>query len=121
MSDAKLQAAREFIVEAHYDTARVILDTMKASPTAKSWLEKLDEIAPEENSMTQWEYQEVLVKASDRTVPDLPLLSADKPFTTVEHFYTRLLNEYGAQGWELFSEEPEGGDFVRLLFKRPKK
>ncbi|MBZ0291001.1 MAG: DUF4177 domain-containing protein [Anaerolineae bacterium] len=43
----------------------------------------------------------------------------DRRFTTVDHFYTRLLNQYGAEGWELVSEDLHGGDVVRLLFKRP--
>jgi hypothetical protein len=42
----------------------------------------------------------------------------DKAFTTVDHLHTRLLNDYGAEGWELISEVMEGGDLVRLLFKR---
>ncbi len=121
MSDAKLQAAREFIMGEHYDTARAILAVMKSSPTAQKWLSKLDEIAPaQEDMVSEWEYLEVFVKAGDRVSPDLPLMTDDKPFTTVDHFYSRLLNDYGAQGWELFSENLEGGDFVRLLFKRKK-
>jgi hypothetical protein len=120
MASAKLQAAREFILEEQYETARAILSTMKSSPTAQRWLAKLDEIAPvKERGMGQWEYLELFVRASDRTPPDLHNIIEQGQFTTVEHFYSRLLNDYGAEGWELVTEDSHGGDLVRLLFKRP--
>ena len=68
--------------------------------------------------MGGWEYLEVFVKASERQQADAGIVLAGQTFTTVEHFYTRKLNELGAQGWELLSEELQGGDFYRLLFKR---
>ena len=46
MSKQKLSAARELIREKHYDEARAILKTVD-HPTAKQWLAKLDQIAPE--------------------------------------------------------------------------
>jgi hypothetical protein len=120
MSNPKLEAAREFILGEDYQVARVILTTMKTSPTAKKWLTKLQEIAPQECTMNQWEYLEVYVKAVEKIPSDLQAILEDNHFTTVEHFYSRLLNEYGAQGWELFSEDAHGGDLIRLLFKRMK-
>lgn len=120
MSKAKLQAAREFILGEQYEAARAILSTMKASPTAQKWLAKIDEIAPAEGEIMQpWEYQEIFVKAADQLPQDVAQVIDDHHFTTVDHFYTRLLNEYGAEGWELISEAQHGGDVVRLLFKRP--
>ncbi len=119
MSSAKLQAAREFILAEHYDTARVILDTMKASPTAQKWLARLNEIAPEEEAVKHWEYIDVYIRASDRIPTDLHNVLEEHQFTNVDHFYSRLLNDYGAQGWELVSEDPQGAELVRLLFKRP--
>lgn len=118
MSSAKLQAAREFILAEHYDTARVILATMKTSPTAQKWLARLNEIAPEEDSTMQWEYMDVYIRASDRIPTDLHTVLEEHQFTTVDHFYSRLLNDYGAQGWELVSEDLQGAELVRLLFKR---
>ncbi len=120
MSNPKLEAAREFIVSEDYQVARVILTTMKSSPTAKKWLTKLQEIAPQECTMNQWEYLEVYVKAIEKIPSDLQAILEDNNFTTVEHFYSRLLNDYGAQGWELFAEDAHGGDLIRLLFKRMK-
>ena len=121
MSKVKLQAARELIVDDHFDAARAVLETMPTSATARNWLGKLDEIAPvESDAVTGWEYLEVFVKANERLTSELNEVIEDRSFTTVEHFYTQLLNDYGAQGWELLSEELQGGDFYRLLFKRRK-
>lgn len=120
MTNPKLVAAREFILDEDYHVARVILHTMKSSPTAKKWLTKLNEIAPQECTMNQWEYLEVYVKAVQKVPADLQTILDDNNFTTVEHFYSHLLNDYGAQGWELFAEDAHGGDLIRLLFKRVK-
>lgn len=120
MSKVKLEAAREFIIGEHYETARAILSTMKSSPTAQKWLGKLDEMAPAKGS-AMWEYLEIYVRADERTPGDVAQVMEDRHFTTVDHFYTRLLNDYGAEGWELVSEDLHGGDLVRLLLKRPKQ
>lgn len=121
MYNVKLQAAREFIVDEYYETARAILRTMKDSPTARKWLEKIDEIAPvPEDTPPRWEYLEVFVKANER-LPEMFYDVMDGfEQTTLDHFYSRMLNDYGDQGWELVSEELQGGDVVRLLFKRRK-
>lgn len=119
MSNIKLQAARELIMDDHFNAARAVLETMPTSPTAQKWLGKLDEIAPA--TTPGWEYTEVYIKASERTVANVSTVMAERPVTTVDHFYTRLLNEYGMEGWELVSEELQGGDHYRLLFKRPKR
>ena len=116
MSNHKLQAARELIIENHLGAARAVLMTMPTSPTARQWLAKLDEL--QEGAVTNWEYMEVYVKASERLPGDVTVVMNDRPFTTVDHFYSRILNDYGADGWELVSEELQGGDFYRLLFKR---
>jgi hypothetical protein len=118
MSATKLQAARELIVHDHFDAARAVLKTMPASLTAQKWLAKLDEIAPVEAAVSRWEYLEVFVKANERVPGDMNGVLAEQSVTTIDHFYTRILNEYGADGWELLSEELNGGDFYRLLFKR---
>lgn len=122
MTSVKLQAARELIVGDQFDAARSVLETMPASKTARKWLDQLDQIAPaSDHTMTRWEYLEVYVKTSDRLPAHLNAVIEDRPFTTVDHFYTRMLNQYGADGWELVSEELQGGDFYRLLFKRRKQ
>lgn len=118
--NAKLQAAREFIVAGQFDAARAVLTTMPDSPTAQKWLANLNEIAPvEESSVAGWEYLEVFVRAEDRMPSNLDTLLDGQQLTTVEHFYTQVLNDYGTQGWELMSEEMYGGGHIRLLFKRP--
>jgi hypothetical protein len=119
MSKAKLEAARELIVDNHIDAARAVLSTMPTNPTAQKWLAKLGAAAAvEENGMLGWEYLEVYVKASERMPADVVSVMEDRPVTTVDHFFTRMLNDYGAEGWELVSEVLQGGDYVRLLFKR---
>ena len=145
-SNTKLEAAREYIVGEAYDVARTILHTLPDSPTAQKWLAKLDEIAPQGVSaqlpdkiiapqsehtaestngngahMNAWEYLEIYVKASDK-LPSVDLASVldEQELTTVNHFYTRMLNDYGALGWELLSEEQRDSDVIRLLFKRAK-
>ncbi len=141
-SNVKLEAAREFILTENYEVARSILQSLASSPTAQKWLAKLDEIAPQsvlnlpdeiivpqsETSlngstppMSAWEYLEVYVKASDKLpAVDFANVLDDQELTTVNHFYTRMLNDYGALGWELLSEEQHGGEVIRLLFKRLK-
>ena len=123
MSDIKLRAARQLIAEEQTAAARRILETMPTNETARGWLARLKELAadtPEPATIPAgaWEYLEVFVKASERQQADARVVLAGQTFTTVEHFYTRKLNELGAQGWELLSEELQGGDFYRLLFKR---
>lgn len=125
MSDIKLRAARQLIAEEQTAAARRLLETMPTNETARGWLARLNEMAADEPAHTHtegpvsgWEYLEVFVKASERQQADARIVLAGQTFTTVEHFYTRKLNELGAQGWELLSEELQGGDFYRLLFKR---
>ncbi|MDE0609590.1 MAG: hypothetical protein OXH77_06750 [Anaerolineaceae bacterium] len=123
MSDIKLRAARQLIAEEQTSAARRILETMPSNETARGWLARLNEIAADDPQPAAipagaWEYLEVFVKASERQQADARVVLAGQTFTTVEHFYTRKLNELGAQGWELLSEELQGGDFYRLLFKR---
>ncbi len=123
MSDIKLRAARQLIAEEQTAAARRILETMPSNETARGWLTRLNEMAgdspePAASPAGAWEYLEVFVKASERQQADARVVLAGQTFTTVEHFYTRKLNELGAQGWELLSEELQGGDFYRLLFKR---
>ncbi len=52
LSKAKMQAARELILEKQYDAARAVLITVN-EPTAHQWLDKLDEIAPIESEPQQ--------------------------------------------------------------------
>lgn len=124
MSDIKLRAARQLIAEEQTSAARRLLETMPANETARGWLARLNEMAPDEPTrregpVSAWEYLEVFVKATERQQADARIVLTGQSFTTVEHFYTRKLNELGAQGWELLSEELQGGDYYRLLFKRP--
>ncbi|MEP7293481.1 MAG: hypothetical protein ABI835_16975 [Chloroflexota bacterium] len=54
MSNTKLQAARELIEEKRYTEARVVLKTIPNDATAKRWLAKLDEIAPEKSTRSSF-------------------------------------------------------------------
>ncbi len=126
MSDIKLRAARQLIAERQTAAARRVLETMPSNETAQGWLARLNQLAadepegPEDRVGSGWEYLEVFARASERQRADAGVLLSGQSFTTVEHFYTRRLNELGAQGWELVSEELQGGDYYRLLFKRPR-
>ena len=117
MSNVKLSAVRELIIENHLAAARAVLKTMPTSGTARKWLNKLNEL--QEETVANWEYIEVYVKASERLLANAATVMDERRSTTVDHYYSRILNEYGADGWELISEELEGGDYYRLLFKRP--
>ena len=103
MSDIKLRAARQLIAEEQTAAARRVLETMPANETAQGWLAKLNEMSAEEPGSPEapvggWEYLEVFVKASERQQADAGIVLAGQTFTTVEHFYTRKLNELGAPG-----------------------
>ncbi len=122
MSQAKLSAARELILDGQYATARAVLRTMPESPNASRWLAKLDEIAPEqeeEDEMANWEYRELIVRTPERRLLDIQTMMNDtqNDLSTVDDFFIRTLNDYGVEGWELVSERQQG-DHTRLLFKR---
>ena len=48
MSNAKMLAAKELIQEKNYALARALLLTVKDDPTAKQWIAKIDQIAPQQ-------------------------------------------------------------------------
>lgn len=124
MSKVRLDAARDLILSGHYAPARAVLRTMLDNETAQHWLGRLDEVAPEHNgeglAVQNWEYKEVFLKTLERRPLDVEYELMDNAMTTVEDFFTRTLDQYGADGWELISER-QYGDLTRLLFKRPKE
>jgi hypothetical protein len=60
MSKAKLLAARELIKEKEYEEARTLLKGID-HPTAKKWLDKLDEISPESKKTVSIPYPILIV------------------------------------------------------------
>ncbi|MCC6614648.1 MAG: hypothetical protein IT320_14300 [Anaerolineae bacterium] len=59
MSQAKLQAAQELILEEHYAAARVLLGTIRDDPAALNLLDQLNELTPGAHPFIQWEYSEL--------------------------------------------------------------
>jgi hypothetical protein len=68
----------------------------------------------------RWEYREVVVKMWQQHMSNIDyVLEQGGEQITIDDAYTRLLNENGAEGWEVISEEVLPQQFVRLLMKRP--
>lgn len=68
----------------------------------------------------RWEYREVVVKSWNQHMSNIEYaLSQGGEKITIEDAYTLLLNENGAQGWEVVREELLPQQYVRLLLKRP--
>lgn len=68
----------------------------------------------------QWEYREIVLKNWQQHISNIEYaLEQGGEKITIEDAYTRLLNEHGAQGWEVISEEVLPQQYIRLLMKRP--
>ncbi len=139
MSRARLEEARDLIIAKDYEAARAILNTLPESTTAQQWLEQLADHAPVKRPLPfeaqaaadsgivtrragsagpRWEYLEVFITNWKEHADNVGYaLDTGGQLLTVDDFYTRMLNEYGAEGWELLSESVEPTR-VRLLFKR---
>lgn len=76
MSKHKMLAARELIKEKRYAEARAILRTVD-HPTARQWLAKLDEIAPETFLEADWDDEAGTPDAAP--LPDLAPVSTSGP------------------------------------------
>ncbi|MBE0690075.1 MAG: hypothetical protein IH587_08145 [Anaerolineae bacterium] len=59
MSQAKLLAAQELILEEHHTAARILLETIRDDPAALHLLDQLDELTPGAQPFIQWEYSEL--------------------------------------------------------------
>ncbi len=67
-----------------------------------------------------WEYREIVVKTWQQHMSNIEYaLEQGGEKITIEDAYTKLLNETGAQGWEVIREEVLPQQYVRLLMKRP--
>ena len=102
MSQSKLAAAREFIQEKNYRVARVILECIPNDPTAKKWLQKLDEIAPVNNYSTNHDrHLQQPISYEYKTVK-----------ISFAWNYDRAMNDkiydLTAEGWEFISYTDEG-------------
>lgn len=68
----------------------------------------------------RWEYREIVLKTWQQHMSNIEYaLSQGGEKTTIEDAYTHMLNENGANGWEVISEEVLPQQYVRLLLKRP--
>lgn len=68
----------------------------------------------------RWEYREIVLKNWHQHVSNIEYaLEQGGEKITIEDAYTQLLNESGAQGWEVISEEVLPQQYIRLLLKRP--
>lgn len=77
-----------------------------------------DEFVPSDGK-TRWEYREVVLKDWHQHISNIEYaLEQGGEKITIEDAYTKLLNESGAQGWEVVSEEVLPQQYVRLLMKR---
>lgn len=71
----------------------------------------------------QWEYREVVLNDWERHMDNVEVAledNGDSGHVTVEDTYTEQLNEIGAAGWEVVSEQVLPEQRVRLLMKRRK-
>jgi len=68
----------------------------------------------------QWEYREIVLANWNQNMDNIEYaLEQGGDRITVEDAYVRLLNENGAQGWEVIAEEILPQQHIRLLMKRP--
>ncbi|MDX2139220.1 MAG: hypothetical protein SF123_14120 [Chloroflexota bacterium] len=86
MSDAKFNAAREFINEKRYAEARMILKTMN-HPTATRWLARLDEIDPSFPTATPPQASHIYPLPPNYLMPQVP--PYPQPSEEQERFYRR--------------------------------
>lgn len=78
------------------------------------------EMAASGSTTVRWEYREIVLRTWHQHMSNIEYaLEQGGEKITIEDAYTRLLNENGAQGWEVVSEEVLPQQYVRLLMKRP--
>ncbi|MEO0562410.1 MAG: hypothetical protein AAF125_09860 [Chloroflexota bacterium] len=70
---------------------------------------------------TRWEYREIVLRNWDQHLSNIEyaLEQGSGEKITIEDAYVKLLNENGAQGWEVIAEEILPQQYIRLLMKRP--
>lgn len=77
------------------------------------------EDGPLDDGVSRWEYREVVLKTWHQHIDNIEYaLEQGGEKITIEDAYTKLLNESGAQGWEVVREEVLPQQYVRLLMKR---
>ncbi len=75
--------------------------------------------APVSTEGSGWEYREIVVKTWQQHMSNIEYaLEQGGEKITIEDAYVKLLNETGAQGWEVVREEVLPQQYVRLLMKR---
>ncbi len=118
MSQNKMTAAREFIDEKNYQVARAILESLPANPTVVNWLQELNTIEPNNQTLdnTRQKTKPIYSIPAPVSSPSPPSKRIAYEYKTVKIVYTfnydRAMNdkikELGAQGWEFLSYTDEG-------------
>ncbi len=102
-------------------SAAVSSDDPYTSPTSASGDHDLLSETFTHDARQRWEYREIVLRNWDQHISNIEYAleqgTAEK--ITIEDAYVRLLNENGAQGWEIIAEEILPQQYIRLLMKRP--
>jgi hypothetical protein len=126
--EAEQEAAEAQQLETVDDTTMVLAEepTLKASsateqPTAASGEYQAFAETYQHDARQQWEYREIVLANWNQHMDNIQyaLEQGGSEKITVEDAYVRLLNENGAQGWEVIAEEILPQQHIRLLMKRP--
>ncbi len=102
-------------------SATVAADDAQVEPTSASGEHSLLSETYTHDARQRWEYREIVLRNWNQHLSNIEYAleqgTAEK--ITVEDAYVRLLNENGAQGWEVIAEEILPQQYIRLLMKRP--
>jgi hypothetical protein len=102
-------------------TATVAADDTQIEPTSASGDHTLLSETFTHDARQRWEYREIVLRNWNQHLSniDYALEQGESDKITVEDAYIQLLNENGAQGWEVIAEEILPQQYIRLLMKRP--
>lgn len=102
-------------------SATVAADDAQVEPTSASGEHSLLSETFTHDARQRWEYREIVLRNWDQHLSNIEyaLAQGSSEKITVEDAYVRLLNENGAQGWEIIAEEILPQQYIRLLMKRP--
>ncbi len=91
MSQAKLQAAQELMLEEHYTAARILLGTIRDDQTALRLLDQLNELTGDARPFIQWEYSELSWRMIGfvEGIPD-----SYSPADAVFHRFALIVHDY---------------------------
>ncbi|MCA9909118.1 MAG: hypothetical protein KC519_10760 [Anaerolineae bacterium] len=91
MSQSKLQAAQELMLEEHYTAARILLSTIGDDPAALRLLDQLNELTGDSRPFIQWEYSELSWRMIGfvEGIPD-----SYSPADAVLHRFALIVHDY---------------------------